>query len=104
MSSPLPSPNPRACQVCLDGRVEALGFSLLLSPLGGEAGHFLLEGFAVVGLGLGADIAARSEYVAVLANLLKGRALAEAGDVGVALTLTLSQWERESTDWLRQEW
>ena len=79
---------PQALKVCLDGRVESLGLGLLLSPLGGEAGHLLLEGYAVVGLRLGSDVAAGGEDVTVFADFFKGRVLAEAGGVGVALALT----------------
>src|SRR5450830_1825475 len=46
--------------------------------------HLLVEGLAVV-LGLSsADVAARGEHIAVLCNLLRSRAPAEAGHVGVA--------------------
>ena len=85
---------PKLSEISLNGRVEPAGLGLLLAPLGGEAGHLLVEGLQVLRLGLGADVAAGSEDVAVLADLLQRRALAEAGDVGVALTLTLSREER----------
>ena len=85
---------PKALEVCLDLCVQPLCLGLLLPPLGCEARHLLLEGFAVVGLRLGADVAAGSEDVAMFANLFESCALAEAGGVGVALILTHSQWER----------
>ncbi len=74
---------PQPGQVVLDGRVQPLRLGLLLPPLGGEPGHLLLEGFPVVLLRRRADVAAGSEYVAVLADVLQRSALAEAGNVGV---------------------
>ena len=74
---------PQTGQVFLNGGVQPARFGLLLAPLGGEAGHFLLEGFAVVFPGGGADVAAGGEDVGVFADFLEGGALAEAGDVGI---------------------
>ena len=51
--------------------------------MSGESVHLLLEGLAVVLLRLRADVAAGGEDVAVLADLLQRRTLAEAGNVGV---------------------
>ena len=76
----------QALKVRLDLRVQSPGLGLLLPPLGGESGHLVLEGFAVVGLRLRADVAAGGEYVAVFANFFQRCALAEAGNVGVAIT------------------
>ena len=70
-------PQPR--QVLLDGGVQPACFGLLLAPLGGEAGHLLLEGFAVVLLWRRADVAAGGEDVAVLADFFDGGALEKAG-------------------------
>ena len=81
----LPRTKPQPIQVFLDSGIQQPRFGLLLTPLGGEAGHLLLEGFAVVLLGGGADVAAGGEDVAVLVDLLEGGALAEAGDVGIAV-------------------
>ena len=74
-----------ARQVLLDSGIQPARFGLLLAPLGGEAGHLLLEGFAVVFLGGGADVAAGGEDVGVFADFLEGGAFAEAGDVGIAI-------------------
>ena len=68
-------------EVGLDLVVEALGFGALVAPLGGEAGHFFGEGFAVVGLGFDADVAAGGEDVSVRADFVERGAFAEAGDV-----------------------
>ncbi len=76
---------PQPPQVRLDLRVQVPGLGLLLPLLGGEVGHVLLEGLPVVLVGRRAHAAARREYVAVPPDLLRGCALAEAGDVGVAL-------------------
>ena len=56
---------------------------MLFTQLRCEPPHLLLERLAVVLLRLGADVAAGREYMAVLADVLQRRALAEAGDVGV---------------------
>ena len=70
-------------QICLNRLVQPARFGLLLAPLGDGAGHFLLEGFAIVFLGRDADVAAGGEDVGVFADFFEGDAFAEAGDVGV---------------------
>ena len=85
-----PRAEPQAIQVLRDCLVQLRCLGLLLPPLGSESRHLLLEGLAVVLLGRRADVASGGEDVAALADLLQRRALAEAGDVGVALTLTLT--------------
>ena len=50
----LPRTKPQPIQVFLDSGIQPLRFGLLLAPLAGEAGHLLLERFAVVFLGGGA--------------------------------------------------
>ena len=72
---------PQPFEIRLDCRVKSLRLSLLLAPLGGEAGHLVLEGYAVVRLGLGSDVPAGREDVAVLAYLFQRRTPAEAGNV-----------------------
>lgn len=70
-------------EVGFDLGVEALCFGALAAPLGGEAGHFFGEGFAVVGLWFNADVAARGEHVSVRADFVERGAFAEAGHVFV---------------------
>ena len=70
---------PKLLQVGGDGGVQLRGLGLLLAQRRGEPLHLLLERLAVVLLRLGADVAAGREDVAVLADLLERRALAEAG-------------------------
>ena len=72
---------PKPLQVCGDSCVLLLGFSLLLAQRRGETLHLLLERLAVVLGGLGADVAAGGEDVAVLGDFGQGDAAAEAGDV-----------------------
>ena len=81
-------------QVLLDLGIQPAGLGLLIAPLGGQAGHLLVEWLTIIRLGLGAYVAAGGQYVAVLAALFERRALAEAGNVSVALTLTLFREER----------
>ena len=59
-----------------------------------RTGHLLGERLAVILLGLGSYVASGREDVAVLAHLLQWSAPAETGNVGVALTLTLSRGQR----------
>ena len=90
-------PEAQLLEVGGDGGVEFGGFGLLLAQLRHQPLHLLVERFAVLFLLGGADVAARREDVAVFADFLQGRALAEARYVAVnrdTLTLALSQWER----------
>ena len=89
-TSLLPRSKPQTPEVRFDGRVQLGGLGLLLSPLGGEARHLLLEWLAVVLLGFRADVATRGEDVAVLADLFERGALAEAGNVGVDASVLLA--------------
>ena len=79
-----PKPQPR--QVFLDGRVQLRGFGLLFPPLGGQALHLLFKRLAVLFLRFRPDVAAGGKNVTVLADLIQGGALAEAGNVGVGLS------------------
>src|SRR5690606_13516811 len=81
---------PKLPQVCGDGSIELRGLGLLLAQRCNEALHLLLERLAVVLLCLGADITSGRQHVAVLADLLQRRALAEAGDVFVFARLLLA--------------
>src|SRR5690554_4123043 len=78
---------PKLLQIGGDGSIELRGLDLLFAQRRGEPLHLLLERFAVVLLRLGADVTSGREHVAVLADLLQRRALAEAGDVGVRARL-----------------
>jgi hypothetical protein len=60
---------PKLLQVGGYGGVKLGGLGLLLAQYRGEPLHFLLEWLTVVLLRLGADVAARREHVAVLADL-----------------------------------
>src|SRR5918996_3445868 len=81
---------PKFLQVGGDGGIELRRLGLLLAQRGGEPLHLLLERLAVVFLGLGADVAAGREDVAVLAHLLERSAFAEAWHVGVLTRLLLA--------------
>src|SRR5262249_34744296 len=81
---------PKLLQVSGDGGIKPGGLGLLLPQHRGEPPHLLLERLAVVLLRLGADVAARREHMAVLADLLQRRALAEARYVGVLARLLLA--------------
>src|SRR5579864_3539367 len=74
---------PKFLQVGGDGGVQLGSLGLLLAQRRDEPLHLLLERFAVVLDGLGADVAARREHVAVLADVLQRGAFAEAGRVGI---------------------
>ena len=67
------------------------GLCLLLAPLCRQASHLLIERLGVLLRGLGADVAARSEDVAVLTNLVERDGLAEAGDVRIFAGLLLAR-------------
>ena len=74
---------PQPFQVFRNGGIQPQGFFLLFPPLAAEAGHLLLEGFAVIELWLGAHVAAWGEDVPVLADFIQRCALAEAGYISV---------------------
>src|SRR5947209_4727215 len=81
---------PKPLKIGGNGSIELRGLGLLLAQRRGEPLHLLFERFAVVLLGLGADVAAGREYVAVFAQVLQGGALAEAGHVGVLARFLLA--------------
>src|SRR5699024_9918312 len=70
-------------EIGFNGGVQFGGFGLLLPPAGDEPLHFFVEGFAVVFLFGGADVAAGGEHVAVLADFFQVGRFAESGDVPV---------------------
>ena len=79
--------------------VATTWLGLLLAQCRGQPPHLFLERLAVIFLRLGANVTARREHVAVLADLFQRGALAEAGDVLVfarscSLTPALSRRER----------
>src|SRR6266581_48649 len=65
--------------------IQFRGLALLLAQRRGEPRHLLREGLAVILGGLGADVAAGRQDVAMLADVIEPCRLAEAGDVGVSL-------------------
>src|SRR5690606_12414839 len=78
-------PKSKIFEVDLDRRIQPRRFLLLLAPLRAESLHFVGKGFAIVLGDFGADVSARGEYMAVLADFFQHRRLAEAGDVLVGL-------------------
>src|SRR3972149_6952544 len=81
---------PKLLEVGGDGGIELHGLLLLFPQLCSKPLHLLPERLAVVFLRFGADVAAGCEHVAVLADFLQRRALAEAGDVRVFARFVLS--------------
>ena len=78
---------PQPFQVDGNLRVQLFRLGLLPSPLSGEPGHLLLEGFPVVFLRSRPDVPARCQDVAVLLDLLQRCALAEPRYVFVLLSV-----------------
>ena len=77
-------------QIVGDGGIQPRRLGLLGAQLGRQAPHLVLERFVVLGLGFRAHVAAGSEHVAVLADLVQAGRLAEAGDVLVGARLGLA--------------
>src|SRR5690349_1441202 len=78
---------PQALQVRANGALELCGFLKLAGERGGEALHFLFEGFAVVFGVFRADVSARGKDKAVGRDFFGGSGFAEAGDVGVGRSM-----------------
>src|SRR5450756_2224935 len=74
---------PKLLQVGCDGGVQLRGFGLLLAQRRRKPLHFLPERFAVVLGRFRADVAAGRKHMAVLADVIELRGLAEAGHVNV---------------------
>src|SRR5690625_2346109 len=81
---------PKLPQVGFDRRIQPRRFLLLFTPLGTESLHLFCKWFAIVFLFRRAHIAAGGEHMAVLADLLQRRGLAEAGHVGVFARVLLA--------------
>src|SRR5438034_11824316 len=81
---------PELLQVCLDGGIKSMCLGHLLAQRGGEPLHLSPERLAVVLGRLGADVAPGREHVAMLADFLQRRALAEAKHVGVCARVLLA--------------
>jgi len=63
---------------------------MLLAPLAAQSLHLVDKGLAVILGSLGTDIAARSEHMAVLADLVQRGGFTEAGDVFVLARVLLT--------------
>src|ERR1017187_10045799 len=97
-------PIPQSFQVLPNCLLQLRGLGELALQFGYEAGHLLLEGFAVVLDFLGANVAARGEHAVVLLDEFQLGGLAEAGNVLVAgAALPVPEGARDFLDILGRE-